>query len=119
MVALHTFIATLAAFNARRLFEFSVSLLNVPTHGARLLCVGRGQLSCRIRDDILRALGRKRQAEQAQIKPFRKLVQMHALAILGFGIAPTQLGEGLMNFAVKVITDQAIGFRKLLSAPFH
>jgi len=32
MIALHTFIATLAAFNARRLFEFSVSLLNVPAH---------------------------------------------------------------------------------------
>ena len=45
MVALHTLVETLASFNARRLFEFSVSLLNVPTHGARLLCVGRGQLS--------------------------------------------------------------------------
>ena len=110
MVALHTLVATLAAFNARRLFEFSVSLLNVPTHGARLLCVGRGQLSRRIRDNILRALGRKRQAEQAQIKPFRKLVQMHALAVLGFGIAPTQLGEGLMNFAV--IADQAVRFEQ-------
>ena len=59
MIALHTFIATLASFNARRLFEFSVSLLNVPTHGARLLCVGRGQLNRRIRYDIRRALGRK------------------------------------------------------------
>jgi hypothetical protein len=112
MIALHTLVATLASFNARRLFEFSVSLLNVPTHGARLLCVGRGQLSRRIRDDKLRALGRKRQAEQAQIKPFRKLVQMHALAVLGFGIAPTQLGEGLMNFAVKVIADQAVRFER-------
>jgi hypothetical protein len=35
---------------------------------------------------------------------------MHALAVLGFGIAPTQLGEGLMDFAV--IADQAIRFER-------
>ena len=94
MALLHTLVATLAAFNARRLFELSVSLLNVPTHGARVLCVGRGQLSCRIRYDIRRALGRKCQTEQTQVKPFRKLVQMHALALLGFGIAPTSCPRG-------------------------
>jgi len=74
-----------------------VCLLTVPTHSARLLCIGRGQLNRHIRYDIRRVLGRKRQAEQAQVELFRKLVQMHALAMFGFGIAPTQLSERLMD----------------------
>jgi hypothetical protein len=94
MALLHTLVATLAAFNARHLLEFSVCLLNVSAHGARLLCIGRGHLNRRIRYDIRRALGRKCQTEQTQVKPFRKLVQMHALAVLGFGIAPTSCPRG-------------------------
>ena len=68
MALLHTLVATLAAFNARHLLEFSVCLLNVSAHGARLLCIGRGHLNRRIRYDIRRALGRERQAEQTQVK---------------------------------------------------
>jgi hypothetical protein len=46
MIALHTLVATLTSFNARRLFEFSVSLLNVPAH-SNAFCAEAYQLSIR------------------------------------------------------------------------
>ena len=67
MIALNTGLTTLATFQPRNLFAFTVQLLNLPTEATRHLGGHRGVLSGIVRDDPVRAVGRHHYSEQAHL----------------------------------------------------
>lgn len=69
MIPLNPFFAALAGFNPRHLFGLPMKLLNLPAKATRLLDGLHGILSHVVRDDIVRALGRKQQAENRSKEP--------------------------------------------------
>ena len=54
MVTLDSSLAALALFDAAKLFNLSVQLLDLPTVGARYACIIRGAASLVVGDDMIR-----------------------------------------------------------------
>jgi len=77
MIALNSLFAALTRFHTGQLFAFAVKLLNLPAKAGHLLYGFYSKLRNVVCYDIIRALGRKRQAEQFQLMTFREIFQVN------------------------------------------
>ena len=81
VVALNACLATLAAFQARNLFTFSMQLLDLPADATHPLGGLSGILSRVVGHEVVRAVGRHLNAEQLHLGVFRKASDLDSFAM--------------------------------------
>lgn len=114
MVALDSCFAALALLDAGQLLDFAVILLDLPTKGARLLCVLGRITSQVVGHNQFRAVRRHRNPEEFHFVVFGKAAHLDQLAAFEFLFAPLQIRHMAIRLRSTAVVDHAVAFERTI-----